>query len=459
MTDIRVKASDQAILSWKDACLVYLQPRVILMLLLGFSAGIPFLLVYSTLTAWLTEVGVTRTAIGFFAWVGVTYSVKFFWAPFVDRLSIPILGRMLGQRRSWMLLGQIGIAGGLWLLSTLNPQDDLSLFAVVAVLIAFSSATQDIAIDAFRIEAADPRYQGAMSASYVFGYRLALLVAGAGALYLADYYSWVVSYRLMACTLGVGVIAVVLSKEPEQRSTTELNELEESLVVKLDAFMNKRSYLPEKIQGVLHWVMMAIVCPFLDFFKRNGRFGLVLLLFIGVFRLSDITMGIMAYPFYLDMGFSKSEIASVAKLFGFMMSMVGAVFGGVVVVRYGILKPLLLGAGLVAVTNLLFAVLAATDASLWGLALVISADNFSGGLSNTAFIAYLSSLTNKAYTATQYALFSSLMTLPGKVISGFSGMVVDYSGYVTFFIYAASVGIPAILLVLLLIKKERIELS
>lgn len=446
--------ADQQTLSWKEASLVYLQPRVMIMLLLGFSAGIPFLLVYSTLTAWLTEVEISRTTIGFFAWVGITYSVKFFWAPVVDRISIPLLGKLLGQRRSWILLGQMGIASGLWLLSSVDPQQHLVLFAAIAVFIAFSSATQDIAIDAFRIEAADPQYQGAMSASYIFGYRLALLAAGAGALYLAEFYNWQISYRIMAALLSIGVIAVLLSQEPVRRAASNLNELEETMAQWLEHFMARHNFLPRRAHGLLHWFMAAVICPFVDFFNRNGRFGLMILLFIGLFRLSDITMGIMAYPFYLDMGFSKTEIANVGKLFGFAMTMIGAMFGGIIVVRYGVLKPLLLGACLVAVTNLLFSLLAATEANIWGLALIISVDNFSGGLSNTAFIAYLSSLTNKAYTATQYALFSSLMTLPGKTISGFSGYVVDEWGYISFFAYAAALGIPAILLVLLLISKS-----
>ena len=221
------------------------------------------------------------------------------------------------------------------------------------------------------------------------------------------------------------------------------------------AYLAKRGYLPLRVQGTLTWFLSAVVFPFVDFFKRNGRFGLVVLLFIAVFRLSDIAMGIMANPFYLDMGYSKTDIANVAKVFGFFMTIAGSALCGVLVVKWGILRPLLMGAVAVAVTNLLFALLSTLEPSLTGLAIVISADNISGGFAATAFIAYLSSLTNRAYTATQYALFSSLMTLPGKFISGFSGVIVDGWGYLPFFIFASVIGIPAILLVILLIRRDK----
>ena len=425
-------------LTWRETLLIYTNPRVIAMTFLGFSGGLPFLLVFSTLTAWLTEGNVSRSTIGFFAWIGITYSTKVLWAPVVDSIPIPFLTKTLGQRRSWMLIGQMGIACGLVLMSLIGPSD-LLILSCCAFLVAFSSATQDVAIDAFRIESAEPEYQGAMSAAYVFGYRLALLVAGAGALYLAEYFSWTIAYITMATLMLVGVITVVLVAEPDRQS--------DSFPLELSAI------------GLRRWFTRAVVGPFVDFFSRNGKVAFIILLFIAVFRLSDIALGIMANPFYLDMGYTKIEIANVAKVFGFFMSIAGSLICGVLVVKWGLMRPLLIGAVAVAVTNLLFASLSVLEPKVSYLAIVISADNISGGFAATAFIAYLSSLTNRAYTATQYALFSSLMTLPGKFISGFSGLVVDNFGYFEFFVVAAMLGIPAILLVVWLSRYERAQLA
>jgi len=439
--------------SWRDAFAVYLHPRVLAMLFLGFSAGLPFLLVFSTLTAWLRDLGVSRTAIGFFAWIGITYSIKVLWAPIVDRVPIPFLTRALGKRRSWMLLGQIGIAVGLLGMASVDPTEDLSRVALFALLVAFSSATQDIAIDAYRIEAVVKERQAAMAATYILGYRLALLVAGAGALYIATYASWPGAYVSMAALMLVGMLTALIVAEPVRHGDSESLMFEQRVV----DFMSKSEALPDWLRQAIAWVIGAVVCPFADFFTRNGWWAVVILIFIGVFRLSDLAMGIMANPFYLDLGFTKTEIANIAKIFGFFMSVAGSFAGGVLVVRYGIMRPLLLGAIMVAVTNLLFAFMAMVGPDKFWLAVVISADNISAGLSNAVFIAYLSSLTNQAYTATQYALFSSFMTLPGKVISGFSGIVVDSFGYVSFFAYAAAIGIPAILLVIYLMRRWNVD--
>jgi len=440
----------QAERSWREVFTIYAHPRVISMVFLGFSAGLPFLLVFSTLTAWLTEAGVSRTTIGFFAWVGITYSVKVFWAPVVDRLQIPWLTRRLGKRRSWILTGQIGIAAGLLGIALVGPEGGLTTIALLALLVAFSSATQDIAIDAYRIEAVQVDFQGAMSAAYIFGYRLALLAAGAGALYVAEYYSWPVSYLTMFALMSIGVLTVMLIQEPELMDSATIAGQERRVI----EFLARSQHLPEWLRQLQAWLIGAVICPFTDFFQRNGRFALVILLFIALFRLSDISMGIMANPFYLDLGFSKAEIASIAKLFGFFMTIAGAALCGILVVRWGVYRPLLIGAVAVALTNLLFALLATMEPDIVWLAVVISADNVSGGIASTAFVAYLSSLTNRAYTATQYALFSSLMTLPGKFISGFSGVVVDGYGYLYFFVFAATIGIPAIVLVMVLMVRH-----
>ena len=423
--------------SWVDVWRIYTRPTVLGMVFFGFSAGLPYLLVFSTLTAWLTDEGVSRSAIGLFAWVGMTYSVKVIWAPIVDRAAIPFFGRVLGQRRSWILFGQMLVVCGLIAISILGVSN-LPLLALFSVIVAFGSSTQDIAIDAYRIEAIEEEYQGAMSASYILGYRIALLIAGAGAFYVASFTAWSNVYLVMAVLMGVGFGAVMLAKEPLFSRQGLIRETDSAFNVQKFTFLN------------------AVVNPFKDFFVRNGSFALLIILLIGVYRLSDIVMGIMANPFYLDMGYSKIEIANITKLFGFFMTIFGAFVGGLLVIKWGVGRCLLIGAVAVATTNLFFAQLALlANPDLNWLAVTVSLDNLSGGFATTAFIAYLSGLTNKAYTATQYALFSSLMTLPGKFMSGFSGFVVDSYGYFTFFLSAAALGLPAILLIWFYFKNQK----
>lgn len=436
--------------SWRDAISIYTRPRVVGMIFLGFAAGLPFLLVFSTLSAWLRDEGIARTTIGFFSWVGITYSIKFFWAPVVDRLPLPALTRLLGKRRSWMLAAQITIAAGLAGMALTDPHTELRVIALFALLVAFGSATQDITVDAYRIEAVDKNIQGAMAASYVLGYRIALLVAGAGAFYIAEAHSWTVAYLAMAALMGVGIVTTLVIREPlharDQRTLALEARLEQAIGVQ-----DKRSL----VARIAAWFSDAVASPLVEFFQRNGGMALVILLLVGSYKLSDITMGVMANPFYLDLGFSKTDIANITKIFGFFMTIAGAGLGGIMVVRYGLLRPLLAGAILIASTNLLFVWLAVSEPELATLAIVISADNLSGGFATSAFIAYLSSLTNTSYTATQYALFSSLMTLPAKFLGGFAGWVVDTSGYPSFFLYAGLLGLPAILLVLFLTRVHK----
>jgi len=324
-------------------------------------------------------------------------------------------------------------------------------------LVALCSATQDICIDAYRIEAVGPEYQASMAATYIFGYRLAMLVAGAGAFYIADWADWETAYLVMAGFMLVGIITTLVVKEPIVEEQKETHELEERVVKFADRFPSIPYILPKKR---ITWFLVSVVTPFVEFFQRNGWYALLILLFISVFRISDITMGVMANPFYLDMGYQKTEIASVAKIFGFFMTIAGSAIGGVLVVHFGLFKPLVIGAVMVSVTNLVFAWMAGQPHDLALLATVISADNLAGGISNVVFIAYLSSLCNKSYTATQYALFSSIMTLPGKFIGGFSGVIVDGSGYQWFFVYASVLGIPAIILAIYLMWREkRVEIK
>jgi len=426
---------------------VYLRPAVWRMLLFGFSAGLPFMLVFSTLTAWLRTEEVSRTAIGFFAWIGVTYSIKVLWAPVVDRVPLPGITRRLGQRRSWMLLAQASIMIGLLLMSVTNPLTDLTQLALLAVLVAFASATQDITIDAFRIESDKLQYQAAMAGTYVLGYRLALLTTGAGALFLADHLGWGSTYLMMALLVGVGMVAVLISKEPTSAERLDI-ELD-PLVMAYRARTKARGFVAD--MGA--WITGAIVAPFIDFWRRLGLMALPVLALVGLYKVSDISMAAMANPLYIDLGFSLSEIGAVSGLFGVAMTIGGGLFGGVMVARFGLMAMLLVGAVGVGATNLLFAWLAVQGPELWALVLTITADNFFVGFSATVFIAWLSGLVSARYTATQYALLSSFMTLPGKLLGGPSGFIVDQSGYVFFFVYASALGIPAIALSLYLLRQ------
>ena len=437
--------------SWREALTVYSKPRIIAMLFLGFSAGLPFLLVFSTLSAWLNDANVSKTTIGFFSWIGIMYSIKVLWAPVVDRVGLPFLTKRLGQRRSWLLLAQTGIATGLLLLAFSTPEQNLKLFAIFALIVAFSSATQDVAVDAYRIEAVDNEFQAAMAASYVFGYRIATLAAGAGALYMADFFNWQAAYLSMAALTAVGIITTLIIREPGHEIKADTLAYEEQLINKID----HATHVKGTLQRLTEWFTAAVISPFAEFFHRSGKNALIILLLIGTYRITDITMAVMANPFYLDLGFTKSEIASVSKIFGFFFTIAGVAVGGILVMRFNIMRPLLLGAVLVIASNLLFALLATTGADIRLLAIVIGADSLAGGIATAVFIAYLSSLTNRAYTATQYALFSSLMTLFPKIIAGFSGIVVDSYGYFVFYIYSSLLGIPAILIILFLLRRNK----
>ncbi|MCC2659183.1 MAG: transporter [Panacagrimonas sp.] len=425
---------------------LYAHPRVAAMLFLGFSAGLPFLLVFSTLSAWLAQAGIERGTIGLLSWVGITYSIKFFWAPVVDRLRLPLLFSLLGRRRSWMLVAQLGMAGGLAGLALHDPATQLATMVWFALLVAFGSATQDIAIDAWRIEATDLSRQGAMSASYQLGYRIALIVAGAGCLYLAAEHGWRVAYLAMAGLALVGVLTTLLVPEPEARARGSQPEAEARVL----AWVERNAHLPQALRDAGAWFVGAVVCPFLDFFQRNGlQLGIAILCFVGLFRLTDITMGSMANPFYLALGYTLKQVAAIAKFYGVVMSIVGAFLGGIAVARWGASRSLMVGGVLVIVSNLGFAGLAMHgQASVTGLALVISGDNLASGFAGSAFIAYLSGLTNTAYTATQYALFSSLFTLPGKLLGGASGFVSEALGWPGFFLYTSALGLPALALIL-----------
>lgn len=500
--------------SWRESLGAFFHPRVIVMLLLGFSAGIPILLIFSSLSLWLREAGVERAAITFFSWAALGYSFKFVWAPLVDQLPIPWLSRWLGRRRSWLLLAQLAIIAAIGAMASIDPalgQSSQTAMALAAVALGFSSATQDIVIDAYRIEAADSRLQSMMSAAYIAGYRVAMVVSGAGALVLAAGFgtelgnyrfdAWSYTYWIMAAVMLVGVVTTLSIREPAvsaQRSyhysareygrfvllfafallgfvlcfylTSEpARELKSGL---RDLLGNRAlsSFLVETLRLLLAAgisLLMAkvllrtglvkrqivdetYVAPVREFFERYGvKAALFLLLLVGSYRISDIVLGVISNVFYLDMGFSKEQIATAVKTFGVVMAIVGGFLGGVLAMRHGVMRILFLGALLSAATNLLFMILAAKGSDLVWLYIVVAADNLSAGLAGAAFVAFLSSLTSISFTAMQYAIFSSLMTLLPKILGGYSGSIVDTVGYNWFFIFTTLIGLPVLLLILL----------
>lgn len=434
---------------WLSDLRVYTEPAVARMLLLGFSAGLPLLLVLGTLSYRLREAGIDRTTIGFLSWVGLAYGFKWVWAPLVDRLPLPFLTRVLGRRRGWLLAAQVVIALGLIGMALTDATQNLHRLVGFALLVAFASATQDISLDAFRIESADLSRQAAMAAAYQVGYRAAMISASAGALWIASVFDpdeatyqhtpWLIAYLCMAAGVGVGMVTVFFSREPAVAIPAATAQREERVSVQLQAkrFPGARS---------LTWFYAAMVSPFLDFVLRYRWQAVLLLALIGTYRISDIVLGVMSNPFYRDMGFTKDEVAAVSGVYGVVMTLAGAGVGGLLALRYGVMRVLMLGAALSSGTNFLYAWLATRGHDLPALVVIISADNLSAGIASAAFVAYLSGLTNVAYSATQYALFSSVMLLLPKFIAGWSGLAVDSYGYPAFFIGTALIGMPVLLL-------------
>lgn len=409
----------------------FLQPSAWTMFFLGFASGLPFLLVAGTLSYWLRENGITLKDITMIASAGMAYSFKFLWAPLVDRLRLPLLGH-LGQRRSWILLMQGLVMIGLLFMASVTP-GQLPLFVGLTLLVAFSGATLDIAVDAYRIEIAPIEAQGALVATYSLGYRIALIASGALALVLADHTIWPNVYRAMAACMLIPLVATLLAREPQ--------------------------VLRVRAQTWAQGLREGVVEPFADFFRRFGsRIGLLILLFILLFKVSDQALvgGIMG-PFYLDQGFTKTEIAAVSKVYGIWVGIAGAFLGGVAVVRWGVEKALLIGIVLGAISNLLYVWLIGADGNVAKLTLVISGENLAGGVLGTTAVAYLSALVNQRYTATQYALFSSLITLPGKVLGFYSGRIVEAVGYAPYFWITALAIVPALVLFFWLQPRVRLD--
>jgi len=411
-------------LSLKD---VLTDGRIALMLPLGFSSGLPFLLVFSTLSTWLREAGTSLTIIGLMSWVGLAYSLKFLWAPIVDRYDVPGLAQLLGRRRGWMALAQLGVMAALIGMALTGPTTSLPLTIVSAVMIAFFSATQDVVIDGWRIDAAPTERQGMMAASLQLGYRLALLCAGAGALYIAELVNWPSAYLAMAALMSVGLVGTLLAPR-----------IDETHVRQNPPFSQ------------------AIIDPLADLYRRKRMMLIPILALIACYRLPDFMAGIMANPLYIDLGFSKADIANISKLYGVWIGIVGAFGGGLALTRLGLWWTLLIGALLAAGSNVMFSWLAAGHATIMGLTFTISIDNFAQGFAGAALVAYMSGLTSPGFAATQYALLSSLYALPGKLIGGASGAVVDSFGYPVLFTGTAALGIPLAILCLI-VRRDTME--
>lgn len=409
------------------------------MALLGFSAGLPYYLIFSTLSAWLREAGVERTTIGFFSWIALAYSVKALWAPLVDSVPIPWLTKKLGRRRSWLLLAQLSVGGSLAGMAMTDPREGLARLAFFAVCLAFSAATQDIVIDAYRIDTGEDEEQAAMAAIYVYGYRIAMLIASAGALWIAQlagstvgysYEGWRAAYLAMAGATSVGLLTTWFVPEPPAKDRPHY-------------------------KNPIDWFQTAVIGPFADFFRRFGLPSLLLLAIIVTYRMPDELLAVMAQTFYIDQGFSKGEIANVTKLFGLFMTLAGLGLGGLAMARWGMRRALLLAVILASGTNLFFAVMAASPKSIYLLIGAIGFDNLAGGMATTALIAFMSAITSADWSATQYALFSSLMSLLPKFLGGFMGAYVDVAGYVVFFCSTAALGLPAVFLLMLGARKVR----
>lgn len=411
------------------------------MVALGFSAGLPLLLVLGTLGFRLRESGIDRTTIGFLSWVGLVYAFKWVWSPLVDALTLPGLTQRLGKRRAWLLFSQCMLVLGLLAMAALDPSTQLTALVGAALFVTLASATQDIALDAFRIESAPVQDQGALAAMYQTGYRLGMIWAGAGALWLAqraqDHLvgheagrAWQMAYLLMAASMLVGLLATTLSHAPHTPT----------------ALAQQAKTAKDQVtwQSRLETLLLA---PFKEFFTRLGWRALLIVLLISTYRISDIVMGVMANPFYSDMGYTKDEIAMVSKVFGVVMTLCGAFLGGLLTQQWGVNKVLMWGAALSALSNLLFAWLSTLDHQVWALVGVICADNLSGGIASAAFVAFLSGLTRIEYSASQYALMSSLMIAAPQWLAGFSGLFVDHFGYRIFFIATALMGLPVLALV------------
>ena len=476
---------------------IFLEKKVLKLLFLGFSSGLPILLVFSTLSVWLHKAGINRSTVTLFSWAGFAYAFKYLWSPLVDNFKIPFFEK-LGHRRSWLLFSQIMILFSLIATALTDPAINIYLTAAAITALAIFSATQDIVIDAYRIESAPQNYQGPLSSMYIAGYRLAMLVGGAGSLWLASYLGvesykqsvWMTVYIAMGSFMFIGILTTLFSNEPNiKRNNLKDNQHTRFLLVVLFAVISfiflyskienpfdsgdiLKKFLFASFRICLCFLLMTLIMlifinlkflskekvkniylsPIINFIKRYGKFAISILVLIGLYRIADVVMGVVANIFYLEKGFNVKEIATYSKFFGVFATILGGFLGGFFALRFGTMKALFLGALIAASSNLLFAWLAISEANINFLITVITADNISSGFAGAAFVVYLSGLTSVKFTATQYALFSSLMLFIPKFIAGYSGSWVDVMGYANFFCITALLGLPVLLLIIWLAK-------
>tara|TARA_B110000902_G_scaffold152323_1_gene174963 strand:- start:2047 stop:3540 length:1494 start_codon:yes stop_codon:yes gene_type:complete len=488
-------------LGWKKSLLIYKDIRVIRMLFFGFSSGLPIFLIFSTLSLWLKSAGIDRSTITLFSWAGLAYSFKFLWAPLIDKIPISYLTTKFGHRRSWLILSQLTLMILFISIGFVDPQNNLFIMALLIVCIGFSSATQDAMIDTFRIESAPQNLQSAMSGTYIIGYRLGMISAGAGSLMLASWfggdsqiynvYAWQKTYMLMAILQSVGLLCCFMSPEPisPRKLITDNRDrlrLINVFFISLLGFILVYNFFPEwkgndpVIKGFFiflqftfafstiifsffisvrfNFIQKSILTstfwhPLNDFIKKYGSTAIIILIIIGFYRVADVVMGVVANIFYSDKGYTLNQIATFSKFWGLIATIFGGLIGGVLSSKYNNYLILLLGAILAASTNLLFALLAILEPKSIYLMIVIIADNISAGIASVAFVAFLSSLTNRDFTTTQYALFTSFMLFFPKIIGGYSGTIVDNFGYVSFFIATALIGLPVIILIIIFKNK------
>ena len=471
------------------------------MIMLGFSSGLPILLVFSTLSVWLTKAGIERSTVTLFSWAGFAYAFKFLWSPLVDKISISVFLN-LGHRRSWLLLTQFLIIFSLVLTSVNDPQNNIIITAVCITLVAFFSATQDIIIDAYRIESIDKKLQGSLSSMYIAGYRIGMLVGGAGSLWLASYWGsenyehdvWKKVYLSMSLLMFIGVVANLISKEPKRkRNFTRKTNLHVkfflSIMISLLIFIYIYSYLDNPFSGPMlsffYTILKLIFCficsglfllflvklkfqsksiikesyfsPIKNFVVKYGKVAVIILLLISLYRMADVVMGVMANIFYLEKGYSINQIATYSKFFGVFATIAGGLLGGYFAMKYGTMITLFIGALIASLSNLLFAWLATAETNIKFLISVITADNISSGFAGAAFVVYLSGLTSLKFTATQYALFSSIMLFLPKLIAGYSGSWVDVIGYHNYFVVTALLGLPVLFLIVYISKVAPIK--
>ena len=472
---------------------IFFEKKTLKMLCLGFSSGLPILLVFSTLSVWLVKAGVSRSTVTLFSWAGFAYAFKYLWSPIIDNFKIPFF-RKLGHRRSWLLLSQILIVISLILTSLSNPQNSLFFTATAITLLAFSSATQDIIIDAFRIESAPQHLQGPLSSMYIAGYRIAMLVGGAGSLWLAAFFGseiynnlvWTKVYLIMCFFMSVGIIATLCSEEPKLKKIKSSNFKNHikfiiSIFISIFAFIYLYSFLDNPFKddqvfssfifGILRMILCFMLAtfiilsliklnfvsnneiktnylnPILNFLNRYGKFAFFILLLISLYRIADIVMGVMANIFYLEKGYDIKQIATYSKFFGVFATIIGGFLGGYFSLKFGTMRALFIGALIAALSNLLFAWLSVSSIRVDFLIADITADNISSGFAGAAFVIYLSGLTSIKFTATQYALFSSIMLFIPKLIAGYAGSWVDALGYTNFFTLTAILGLPVLMLI------------